>query len=156
MNRPPTSIVWFRDDLRVADHPALRAAMDAGPTLALYVLDESSPGIRPLGGAARWWLHRGLEALRDELEHLGVPLVLRRGPAAAVVPSVAAQADAGSVFWNRRYGWPERRADEAVKALARAAGRRASSFQGSLLHEPWKSRRARAGTTRSSRRSGTS
>ena len=131
------SIVWFRDDLRVADHPALRAAMDAGPTFALYVLDEVSPGIRPLGGAARWWLHGALEALRDELEHLGVPLVLRRGPAAAVVPSVAARADASSVFWNRRYGWPERRTDEAVKALVRATGRRASSFQGSLLHEPW-------------------
>lgn len=131
------SIAWFRDDLRVADHPALRAAMESGPTFALFVLDEKSPGVRPLGGAARWWLHRGLEALREELEHLGVPLVLRRGPAAAVVPSVAAQAGAGAVFWNRRYGRPERRADEAVKALVGGAGRQASSFQGSLLHEPW-------------------
>ena len=48
------SLVWFRDDLRVADNPALRAAMDReGPVIGLYVLDEVSDGIRPLGGAAQ-------------------------------------------------------------------------------------------------------
>jgi deoxyribodipyrimidine photo-lyase len=132
-----TSIVWFRDDLRVADHPALRAAMASGPTVALYVLDEESPGIRAVGGAARWWLHRALEALHDELDHLNIPLVLRRGAAAAVVPAVAAEAEAGSVYWNRRYGGGERRADSAVKTLLRASGRQAESLQASLLHEPW-------------------
>ena len=68
------SIVWFRDDLRVADNPALRAAVDDGAAVALYVLDEESPGIRPHGGAARWWLHHSLTALREELDELGVPL----------------------------------------------------------------------------------
>ncbi|MCH6472297.1 cryptochrome/photolyase family protein [Sinomonas terrae] len=131
------SVVWFRDDLRTADNPALHAAMDAGPTFALYVLDEESPGIRPLGGAARWWLHYALVALREELGRIGVPLVLRRGPAAAVVPAVAAEAGAGGLFWNRRYGAGERRADAAVKQIARSSGRRAESHQASLLHEPW-------------------
>ena len=46
---PSPSIVWFRDDLRLADHPALRAAVDRGePVIGLYVLDEESEGIRPL------------------------------------------------------------------------------------------------------------
>lgn len=134
---PTPALVWFRDDLRVRDNPALRAALAHGPTLALYVLDEESPGIRPLGGAARWWLHHALEDLRASLGRLGVPLVLRRGPAGAVVPDVAAKARAGYVAWNRRYGGPERRADTAVKSLLRRAGREAESFQASLLHEPW-------------------
>lgn len=133
----PTSLVWFRDDLRVRDNPALRAALAHGPTVALYVLDEESPGIRPLGGAAKWWLHHGLVDLAESLGHLGVPLVLRRGPAAAIVPDVAAQCRAGYVAWNRRYGGPERRADTAVKSLVRRSGRDAESFQASLLHEPW-------------------
>lgn len=131
------SIVWFRDDLRITDHPALLAAMEAGPTLALYVLDEESPGIRPPGGAARWWLHHALEALREELDRIAVPLVLRRGAAAAVVPTVAAEAGASALFWNRRYGGGERRSDAAVKQIARSSGMRAESFQTSLLHEPW-------------------
>jgi len=136
--RTEVSVVWFRDDLRTADHPALRAALDAGRTVALYVLDEQSPGVRPLGGAARWWLHHALAELRDGLAELNVPLVIRRGSAASVVPDVAVGAGAGSVFWNRRYGGPERRADQAVKALLTAAGRTAKSFQASLLHEPWR------------------
>ncbi|MDQ0707420.1 deoxyribodipyrimidine photo-lyase [Arthrobacter woluwensis] len=136
--RPEVSIVWFRDDLRTADHPALRAALDAGPAIALYVLDEQSPGVRPLGGAARWWLHHALADLRERLAELNVPLVIRRGPAASVVPDVASRAAAGAVFWNRRYGAPERRADQAVKALLAAAGRTGKSFQATLLHEPWR------------------
>ena len=72
------SIVLFRRDLRVADNPALTAAMQAGPAVALYVLDDDADG-RPLGGAARWWLHHALERLRERLSALGVPLILRRG-----------------------------------------------------------------------------
>ncbi|WP_138445064.1 cryptochrome/photolyase family protein [Sinomonas susongensis] len=131
------SIVWFRDDLRITDQPALRAAMDTGATIALYVLDEESPGIRPLGGAARWWLHHALAALRVELDQIGVPLILRRGAAGAVVPAFAAECGAGALFWNRRYGGGERRADAAVKEAVRSTGIRAQSFQASLLHEPW-------------------
>ena len=65
------SIVWFRDDLRATDNPALRAAAEDGAAVALYVLDEESPGIRPLGGASRWWLHHSLLALREDLAALG-------------------------------------------------------------------------------------
>ena len=49
----PTDIVWFRDDLRLSDHPALHAA-GPRPVSGLYVLDPESrtPEARPLGGAA--------------------------------------------------------------------------------------------------------
>ena len=44
-----TTVVWFRDDLRVTDHPALHHAVERGePVVCLYVLDEVSEGIRPL------------------------------------------------------------------------------------------------------------
>ncbi|MGN7965214.1 cryptochrome/photolyase family protein [Microbacterium sp. 22179] len=132
------SIVWFRDDLRLADNPALRAAIDRGePILAVYVLDEESPGIRPLGGAARWWLHHSLASLSERLRERGGALVLRRGPAARVIPQVVADADAGAVFWNRRYGRPERDIDAELKTALRNDGVEVASFAGSLLHEPW-------------------
>jgi deoxyribodipyrimidine photo-lyase len=48
------SLVWLRDDLRIADNPALRAAVDLGsPVVVVYLFDEVSTGVRPLGGAAR-------------------------------------------------------------------------------------------------------
>jgi deoxyribodipyrimidine photo-lyase len=133
-----TSIVWFRDDLRLADNPALRAAVDRDePVIGLYVLDEETTGIRPLGGAARWWLHESLASLRERLEERGSRLVLARGAAADVVPRAVADAGASAVFWNRRYGGPERAVDTALKSALRDGGIEAESFAGSLLFEPW-------------------
>ncbi|MGW8483807.1 cryptochrome/photolyase family protein [Microbacterium sp. NPDC055903] len=135
---PSPSLVWFRDDLRLADNPALRAALDRDePVIALFVLDEVSPGIRPLGGAARWWLHHSLESLAERLRDRGGDLVLRRGRAADVLPRLVAETGAGAVFWNRRYGGAEREVDTALKTELRAAGIEVSSFSASLLHEPW-------------------
>lgn len=132
------TIVWFRDDLRVADHPALAAAADRGtPIVCVYVLDEVSHGIRPLGGAAKWWLHGSLDALAASLEALGGALVLRRGPAARVIRSLVEETGAGAVFWNRRYGGPERALDTALKAELTDAGVEARSFAANLLFEPW-------------------
>jgi deoxyribodipyrimidine photo-lyase len=132
------SLVWLRDDLRIADNPALRAAVDRGePFVVLFVLDEESRGIRPLGGAARWWLHHSLQSLSEHIDDLGGTLVLRRGPAVAVVRTLVEEMDAGAVFWNRRYGGAEREIDAALKTALRADGVEVTSFAGSLLFEPW-------------------
>ncbi|SIT89815.1 deoxyribodipyrimidine photo-lyase [Microbacterium sp. RU33B] len=133
-----TSIVWFRDDLRLADNPALRAALDRDePVVGLYVLDEESPGIRPLGGAAKWWLHGSLAELGERLEERGSQLVLLRGPADKMVPRAVQDAGASAVFWNRRYGQAERDIDTGLKARLRDDGLEVASFGASLLFEPW-------------------
>lgn len=65
---PSPAICWFRDELRLADNRALEAAIASGaPVIALYVHDEESPGLRKLGGAAKWWLHHSLVALGKSL-----------------------------------------------------------------------------------------
>ncbi|WP_411731201.1 cryptochrome/photolyase family protein [Paeniglutamicibacter sp.] len=137
MNQASSTIVWFRDDLRVADNPALCAAMASGPATALFILDEQSPGVRPLGGAAKWWLHHALNELRESLAGLGVPLLLRSGAAAEVLPGLLAAAGISTMHWNRRYGGPERAVDATAKKLATDAGLEAHSHAGTLLHEPW-------------------
>src|SRR5262249_56210587 len=88
----------------VGENRGVWAAVRAGgPVLCLYLLDEDSAGLRPLGGAARWWLAGSLRALGKELHGIGGRLVLRRGAAARIVPSLAAEVGAGVVYWNRRY-----------------------------------------------------
>ena len=132
------TILWFRDDLRLADNPALQAAVERSePIVAVYVMDEESSGIRPLGAGSKWWLHGSLLALASSLQALGAGLVLRRGPAAAVLLSLIAETGASAVVWNRRYGAAERAVDTEIKQAASDAGIDARSFQGSLLHEPW-------------------
>src|SRR6185437_3087547 len=90
-------IIWFRDDLRLSDHPALHAAGKAGaPMICLYVLDETMPApARPLGGAARWWLAQSLRALQAGLEAIGAVLILRKGSASRIIVELARDTGAG-------------------------------------------------------------
>jgi deoxyribodipyrimidine photo-lyase len=125
-------IVWFRQDLRLADNPALRAAARTGaPIIALFVLDH---GGRALGGATRWWLHHSLAALDASLKK---HLVLRRGDAATILPTLAKQTGAQAVMWNRCYEPAAVARDTQIKADLTAQDIEVQSFNGALLHEPW-------------------
>jgi deoxyribodipyrimidine photo-lyase len=131
------SIVWLRDDLRVADNPALHEAVQRGePIVVLYLLDEESRGIRPLGAASRWWLHHSLASLAESLKKRGGRLVLRRGSAEMELPRLIEETAAGAVYWNRRYG-ASRELDAGLKSSLRGRGLEVQSFQASLLFEPW-------------------
>ena len=144
MARNPAAprIVWFRDDLRLSDHPALHAACDASaPVICLYVLDEQSPALRapaarPPGGAARWWLAQSLRALQERLGTLGMPLLLRRGAAARVITELARETGADAVFWNEIAQAPHQAVAEQLAAGLREIGIAAHSFFGDLLVAP--------------------
>jgi deoxyribodipyrimidine photo-lyase len=128
-------IVWFRDDLRIADHPALAAAARAGaPLLCVYILEEDSA--RPLGGAARWWLAGSLRALDHDLRKKGNRLVLRRGPATRIVPALVADIGARVVHWNRRYDAEGIAADDRVAAALKKSGVTVETHHANLLVEP--------------------
>ncbi|MEO1224467.1 MAG: deoxyribodipyrimidine photo-lyase [Pseudomonadota bacterium] len=137
MIKGPT-IVWFRQDLRLADNPALvRAAKTGAPVLALYVLDDETEGPWRLGGASRWWLHHSLAALDRELRQLGTQLILRRGAADRVVMDLVDEVDAVSVTWNRCYEPAARDRDARLKAALKARGIDVTSHKSALLFEPW-------------------
>jgi deoxyribodipyrimidine photo-lyase len=132
------AIVWFREDLRLGDNEALAAACAAGgPVLCIYVLDETNAGVRPHGGASRWWLHHSLEALASDIEARGGRLDLFCGRAGEILPALAHAAAVGAAFWTRRYGGAEIAADAALKRQLNEAGVNAQSFPGQLLREPW-------------------
>ena len=138
MSTPSPVIVWFRRDLRLADNPALaRAAATGRPVVPVFILDEDTPGLRPPGGASRWWLHHSLAALTNDLAALGSRLILRRGAAGAVLAALIAETGADGVLWNRCYDKGSTARDTEIKAALRARGIGAESFNGALLAEPW-------------------
>ena len=104
--------------------------------IGLYVLDEASPGLRPLGGAARWWLAQSLRALGGSLQAKGATLVLRQGPAARLIPAVAHEAGASAVFWNEIAQAPHIAVAKAVEAALAKDGINSQSFPGDLLVSP--------------------
>jgi deoxyribodipyrimidine photo-lyase len=131
------AIVLFRNDLRLGDNRALAAAVATdAPLLCVLVFDEVSSGIRPLGGARRWWLHSSIAALQADLKERGATLVLRRGPMEDVVLGLQEETKASAIYWNRRYAPAEANADASMKTTLRQRGTVADSFDGQLLHEP--------------------
>ena len=132
------SIVWFRNDLRLADNPALHGAVQRGGSIVpvfIYAPDEESPWSP--GGATRWWMHQSLGALDPSLRTLGSRLVIRRGLTEKTLLSLAKDTGANAVFWNRRYEPAVIARDAKVKEVLNAAGLEAKCFNAGLLHEPW-------------------
>lgn len=128
-------ILWFRRDLRLADHQGLSAALALGhPILPVFVLDDHTLS---MGAAARWRLGLALDSFAQRLEALGSRLILRRGPAGPVLEALAAETGAAGLIWSRSYDPETQDRDAAIKAGFRACGLLAQSHQGFLLHEPW-------------------
>ncbi len=127
-------IVWFRQDLRLTDNPALSAAAAMGaPILPVYVLDDANAGLAKAGAASRWWLHQSLVALNADMDGA---LLCFDGDAEAILPRLAANVGAEAVFWNRCYEpWRIDR-DKRIKTNLLQSGLRVRSFNGSLLFEP--------------------
>jgi deoxyribodipyrimidine photo-lyase len=131
-------IAWFRRDFRLADNPALMAAAQSGhPVLAVYIHDPAAEGDWAPGAASNWWRHHSLTALRASLAELGLPLVIRRGPAGDALAAVIHEAGAVAVHWNRLYEPALIERDKAIKASLRERGIGAHSHNAALLHEPW-------------------
>ena len=140
-----TTLIWLRDDLRLADHPALTAACSAahGPVVALWIHetrrtdeDNTRNGPRPLGAATRWWYYRSLQQLAPRLDNLGIPLVFARGDAGKIMRRVVDTLQPTVVHWTRRYAPAACRLDAAIKQELKSRTD-VHSHPGSLLAEPW-------------------
>jgi len=132
------AIFWFRRDLRLADNPGLRAALERyDRVLPLYLWSPEDEGEWAPGGASRWWLHHSLASLDDSLRGLGSRLLLRSGPAAETLLALVRESGAEAVFWNRLYDPALVPRDTTIKDRLRDMGVEASSSQAALLFEPW-------------------
>ena len=87
------ALVWFRQDLRVSDNPALAHAAKAGAVVPVYVLDDVTDPARPIGGAGRWWLHQSLAALEQKLGGL----VVRRSDPGTALAELAEKTNATAI-----------------------------------------------------------
>jgi deoxyribodipyrimidine photo-lyase len=134
MTHDRPAIVWFRQDLRTSDNPALHAASRSGrPVIPVYVLDDENAGDWRMGAASRWWLHHSLSSLQRSF---GDRLVLLRGDASRLIPELVQATGAAAVFWNRCYEpWRIAR-DGRIKEDLKQSGIEVRSFNGSLLWEP--------------------
>lgn len=120
--------VWFKRDLRVADHAPLQAALQAGgPVLGVYVIEPSV--IEGADFSPRHWacIAEALADLRGALADRGVPLLIRRGEAVAVWEDLSCRVrafDQGLHIWSHQETGNRItfRRDRAVAAWGQTAG----------------------------------
>lgn len=134
-NRPV--IVWFRQDLRTDDHPALHAASQGGRVvIPVFIWDQMGEGSWLVGAASKWWLHSSLAALGKTLSTLGSPLILRQGTAEKVLVEIAKSTGAGGVHCSMRYEPSAKSQEVRVRKELLASGLSFEAHPGTLLHDP--------------------
>lgn len=131
------SIVWFRQDLRVEDQPALTAALFLqGAVIPVYIWSPEEEGNWPPGAASRWWLHHSLIALQQDLQALNLTLIVRKGNSLQQLQKLIKETDAKHLFWNRRYEPKAIQRDAAIKAALSDQEIKVHISNSNLLFEP--------------------
>ena len=122
----PCQLVWFRSDLRTLDNTALAVAASKGPVIAVFL--HCVPQWQAHGHGANkidFW-RRGVEALREALNGLNIPLLQRSVDRFAEMPSVllslAREYSTTTLHFNREYPLDEWRRDQAVADTFHRAG----------------------------------
>jgi deoxyribodipyrimidine photo-lyase len=133
------TLLWLRQDLRIADHPALQAAIERGaPVIPVFLWCPQEEGVWTPGAASRWWLHHSLDALRSDYAKRGATLIIRRvDDSLAALRALVRETGADAVYWSRRYEPLVVARDRRIKDHLRADGLEARSFNAALLTEPW-------------------
>jgi deoxyribodipyrimidine photo-lyase len=117
------ALVWFKRDLRLADHAPLVEAARCEAALALFIIEPAwlaSPECHPRHGA---WLLASLQPLRDALAARGLPLLVHTGEAVQVLADLRQRFAFTQLFSHEETGpgWSYER-DKAVGRWCRAQG----------------------------------
>jgi len=130
-------LVWFRQDLRLADNEALEAAArSCEAVIPVYVWCREDEGDWPPGAASRWWIHESLARLAEALRAKGSLLVLRQGPATEALPALARETGATHLFHSARHEPAAQRTERVVVEALQREGVESLRFQSSMLVEP--------------------
>ena len=130
-------IVWFRQDLRLGDNPALHAAIKSkAQIIPLFCFNDEESGTWQPGAASRWWLHHSLISLSDELNSLGSRLILRSGSSVNTLLELIKQCNVSAVYCNALYEPAHLNRDRVIHDELQKQGIAFHCFHGNLLIPP--------------------
>ena len=157
MTAVPLAIILFRNDLRLADNPALHYAIAQGKKiLPVFIYEDhfdngNEANFERLGAATKLWLHYSLKSLSESISEYGSKLLILKGNQKVVLNALIDKFEnsINSVYWNRRYEphhikldtelkeFLTHKADENAETEAPQQYLEVKSFGGNLLIEPW-------------------
>jgi deoxyribodipyrimidine photo-lyase len=117
-----TAILWFRNDLRLYDNPALKAALEtAEKIIPVYVIDDrylqqDRWGIVRTGPYRLRFLLESLADLKEHLREKGSDLLIKRGTPEAILPDLVNEYRAGTIFAAKEYAHEEVQVEDTLGA----------------------------------------
>lgn len=134
---PRPILVLMSNALRLADNAALAEAVVGGrAVIPVFLYDDVSPDVRPLGAASKWWLMRSLQEISSALEGIGSRLIVRRGSAVQSVGDLVEETNASAVYLIRGYTPGARSFEAALHETLAVTDVTLRRFAGNLLIEP--------------------
>lgn len=131
------ALVWFRQDLRTSDNPALeRAITENKIVLLVYIVDADTDNPWRPGQAQQWYLLQCLKSLDASLQKCGAKLLVLQGNPAQLLPELAQKYNIQSVYWNICYEPYLLQRDEKIKLTLQASCVDVHTFNRSLLIDP--------------------
>lgn len=131
-----TILVWFRRDLRVTDHRALHAALEAGAKVVpVFVISPETIRAGHMGAPIVHFFLESLRALSQNIAHLGGRLIVRTGDFAKVLMNIADESGADALYFNKDYEPDALKRDTEVIRLFRESGREVRRFKDQVCFE---------------------
>lgn len=136
-----TTLVWFRNDLRVHDNPALwHACKDDDDVHAVFLITRSQWDLHDMAPLREQFLHDQVQSLHKRLAQLGVLLHIQNAcdyrRAVTEVLETAVKLGANTLCFNEEYEFNERLRDEKVRTGAASLGIKVHSFHDQCLVPP--------------------
>ncbi|WP_301107525.1 deoxyribodipyrimidine photo-lyase [Sporosarcina sp.] len=124
------TIVWFRNDLRLHDHPALTEAAAHGEVLPVFILPEMRHA------ASDWWLHYSLLEMQQKFAEQNIQFIVRKGNPVEQLQIIQKESEANQVVFHEFYDGDSREQERELTAVLEKKEVQVRSFQGHLLVPP--------------------
>jgi deoxyribodipyrimidine photo-lyase len=134
-------IIWFRNDLRVDDNPALSSALDqCEEVIAIYIFSEMQWELHNESNIKYEFLLKNLTQLQKSLATLNIPLIAINTDSYKTLPHdlslFAAEQKIGCVFCNNEFGVNEAVRDKNSIDCLKKYNIQLSSFNDQVIYQP--------------------
>ncbi len=116
------SLVWFRNDLRMDDNPALRAACAESEEIhALYIYSINQMELHNEASCKIEFMIKNLKSLEKSLDQLNIPLTIIDSDGmnhdSSLILNLINERKITNVYWNNQFGIDEESRDKELQEL---------------------------------------
>ncbi len=134
------SLVWFRNDLRVGDNPALFYAAEQGTVIGIYLEPVEQREAHNDAPCKLGIIHDTVKELRKQLNKLNIPLhsfkVIDYQQSVEKMEQLVEEFEADGVYFNNEYPLNEKTRDDQLEKQLQEKGLEVNRFDGDVIIPP--------------------